>query len=64
MKLNKTFKITYTKLDGESVTRSGKWTEQCRQFVAKAGHACLVYLDLEANDYSMATDKITKWNIK
>jgi len=64
MKLDDNFVITYTKLDGESVTRKGKWTDKCREFVAKAGHACLIYLDLDANDYRMATNKITDWNIK
>ena len=34
----KTFKITYTKLDGESVTRNGKWTDKCKEFIAKQGH--------------------------
>jgi hypothetical protein len=61
---NDTFKITYTKLDGESVTRKGKWTEKCREFIAKQGHACLIYLDLDANDYRMATNKVTPWSIK
>ena len=64
MKLNDYFVITYTKLNGESVTRKGKWTDKCREFVAKKGHACLVYLDLEADGYRMATNKITDWSIK
>ena len=64
MEENKTFTITYTKLSGESVTRKGKWTDKCKEFVAKAGHKCLTYLDLDADDYRMATDKITKWSIK
>ena len=64
MKLDDNFVITYTKLDGESVTRKGKWTDKCREFVAKKGHACLIYLDLDANDYRMATNKITDWSIK
>ena len=64
MKLNDNFVITYTKLDGESVTRKGKWTDKCREFVAKKGQACLVYLDLDANNYRMATNKITDWSIK
>ena len=64
MKLNDYFVITYTKLNGESVTRKGKWTDKCREFVAKKGHACLVYLDLDANNYRMATNKITDWSIK
>ena len=64
MEENKTFTITYTKLSGESVTRKGKWTDKCKEFVAKTGHNCLTYVDLDANDYRMATDKITKWSIK
>jgi len=70
MENNKTFTITYTKQNGESVTRKGKWTDKCREFVAKAGHACLTYLDLGATEekgkdqYRMATNKITDWSIK
>ena len=64
MENNKTFTITYTKQNGESVTRKGKWTDKCREFVAKAGHACLTYFDLDADNYRMATNKITDWSIK
>ena len=64
MELNDNFVITYTKLDGESVTRRGKWTDKCREFVAKKGHACLTYFDLDADNYRMATNKITDWSIK
>ena len=65
MKENKTFVITYTKLDGESVTRNGKWTDKCKEFIAKQGHKCLTYIDLDNNnDYRMATNQITDWNIK
>ena len=64
-KENKTFVITYTKLDGESITRNGKWTDKCKEFIAKQGHKCLTYIDLDNNnDYRMATDKITDWSIK
>jgi len=56
-KENKTFVITYTKLDGESVTRNGKWTDKCKEFIAKQGHKCLTYIDLDNNnDYRMATN--------
>ena len=48
MENNKTFTITFTKLNGESTTRRGKWTERCQEFVAKAGHRCLTFLDLDA----------------
>ena len=70
MKNNETFTITYTKQNGESVTRKGKWTEYCREFVAQAGHKVLTYLDLDAtkekgeNQFRNATDKITAWSIK
>ena len=70
MENNKTFTITFTKLNGESTTRHGKWTEKCQEFVAKAGHKCLTFLDLDATEekgkeqFRMATDKITPWSIK
>ena len=70
MENNKTFTITFTKLNGESTTRIGKWTDKCQEFVAKAGHKCLTFLDLDATEekgkeqYRMATDKITTWSIK
>ena len=41
MEINKMFKITYTKQNGESVTRQGKWTDKCREYVANAGHKVL-----------------------
>ena len=70
MEENKIFTITYTKLSGESVTRKGKWTDKCKEHIAKAGHVCLTYLDLDATEekgkeqFRMATDKITPWSIK
>jgi hypothetical protein len=64
MQNNEKFTITYTKLNGESVTRKGKWTDSCKEFIAKAGHKCLTYFDLDANNYRQATNKITDWNIK
>ena len=70
MENNKTFVITYTKLDGESVTRNGKWTDKCKEYVANAGHKVLCYLDLDATElagvdqYRNATNKITNWEIK
>ena len=69
MEINKTFKITYTKQNCEFVTRQGKCTDKCREYVASTGHKVLCYLDLEATElagadqYRNATDKITKWSI-
>ena len=70
MENNQTFTITFTKQNGESTTRKAKWTDKCREFVAKAGHKCLTFLDLDAieekgkEQFRMATDKITPWSIK
>ena len=69
MENNQTFTITFTKQNGESTTRRGKWTDKCQEFVAKAGHKCLTFLDLDATEekgkeqFRMATDKITDWRI-
>ena len=70
MEKNKTFTITFTKQNGESVTRKAKWTDKCREFVASAGHNCLTFLDFYATErygkeqYRMATDNINAWSIK
>ena len=70
MKTDQTFTITFTKQNGESTTRKAKWNDQCREFVAQAGHKVLTFLDLEATElagkdqYRNATDKITPWSIK
>jgi len=70
MENNQIFIITFTKQNGESVTRKAKWTDKCQEFVAKAGHRCLTFLDLDATEsygteqLRMATDKITPWSIK
>ena len=66
MKENKTFVITYTKLDGESVTdemESGQ--TNVKSLLLIQGHKCLTYIDMDNNnDYRMATNQITDWNIK
>ena len=70
MEIDKTFTITFTKQNGESTTRRGKWTDKCQEFVAKAGHKCLTFLDLDATERygkeqsRLATDKVTTWSIK
>ena len=70
MKNNDTFKITYySNSDKMTITRNGKWTDKCREYVANAGHKVLCYLDLEATElagadqYRNATNKITDWRI-
>ena len=65
-----TFTITFTKQNGESVTRKAKLNDKCREFVAQAGHKVLTFLDLDATElagkdqYRNATNKITAWSIK
>ena len=47
------------------IRRRMKWNDKCKEFIAKQGHKCLTYIDLDINnDYRMATNKITDWNIK
>ncbi len=69
--MTNTFMITYyADKHKKHITRHGKWTEKCQEFVAKAGHKCLTFLDLDATEekgkeqFRMATDKITPWSIK
>jgi hypothetical protein len=70
MENNQKFVITYTKQNGESVTRDGKWTAKCKEWICAKGYACLSYLDLDATEtkgkdqYRMATAKITPWSMK
>ena len=47
MENNQKFVITYTKQNGESVTRKGKWTDTCKEWICAKGYACLSYLDLD-----------------
>ena len=67
MKNNDTFKITYTKQNGDEVERHGKWTDDCKEWICQKGYACLTYLDLDATEehgkdqYRMATHT---WSIK
>ena len=71
MENNKTFYIVYyASKHKKHITRKAKWTDKCQEFVAKAGHKCLTFLDLDATEkygkeqYRMATDKVTTWSIK
>ena len=65
MENNKTFRITYfAKKHGKHITRNAKWTEKCKEFISQKGVACMVYLDLDADGYRTATNKITPWSIK
>ena len=68
MQNNDTFKITYySNSDKMTITRNGKWTDKCREWISNKGIACLVYLDLDkteefgADQYRTATNN---WSIK
>ena len=52
---NETFKITYyAEKHGKHITRTGKWTAQCREWISKAGQKLFTYYDLDNNGYRTA----------
>jgi hypothetical protein len=52
---NEIFKITYfAKKHGKHITRSGKWTDLCREWISKAGEKLLTYYDTDNNGYRTA----------
>ena len=68
MKNNDTFKITYfSNSDKMTITRNGKWTDKCREWISNKGIECLVYLNLDKTEefgtdqYRTATNN---WSIK
>jgi hypothetical protein len=38
----KTFRITYTKANGETITRFGKWDDKCRYWTSKIGETLIL----------------------
>ena len=65
---DKHFKITYySNKDKKHITRNGKWTDKCREWISNKGIECLVYLDLDKTEefgtdqYRTATNN---WSIK
>ena len=68
MKNNDTFKITYySNSDKMTITRNGKWTDKCREWISNKGIECLVYLDLDKTE-EVGTDQYrtatNNWSIK
>ena len=68
MKDGETFTITYTKKDGEKVTRNGKFIlGKCGEWISKAGNKLFTYFDVDQSNnmggdqYRMAKDN---WEIK
>ena len=58
---DKTFRITYKKATGETVTRFGQWTEKCRYWTSKLGEALITYYDLDQKGYRTAKGK---WEVR
>ena len=68
MKDNQTFIISYTKKDGEEVTRNGKFIiGKCGEWISKAGNKLFTYFDIDQSSamggdrYRCARDS---WEIK
>jgi len=68
MKDGETFIITYTKKDGEEVTRNGKFISgKCGEWISKAGNKLFTYFDVDQSNnmggdqYRMAKNN---WEIK
>jgi hypothetical protein len=60
----KTFRITYTKASGETITRFGKWDDKCRYWTSKIGETLITYLtyfDLDQKGYRTAKGK---WEVR
>ena len=63
MKDNQTFIITYTKKNGEQVTRNAKFISgKCGEWISKAGNKLFTYFDVDQSNnmggdqYRMARD--------
>ena len=68
MEDNQTFIISYTKKNGEEVTRNAKFiVGKCGEWVSKAGNKLFTYFDIDQSNnmggdqYRMAKDN---WEIK
>ena len=68
MKDGQTFIITYTKKDGETVTRNAKFISgKCGEWISKAGNKLFTYFDVDQSNamggdqYRMAKNN---WEIK
>jgi hypothetical protein len=57
----KTFRITYKKANGETVTRFGKWDDKCRYWTSKIGEVLITYFDLDQKGYRTAKGK---WEVR
>ena len=58
---DKTFRITYKKSNGETVTRFGKWNDNCRYWTSKVGAKLITYFDLDKQGYRTAKNS---WQVR
>ena len=56
-----TFRITYKKSNGETVTRFGKFDDKCRYWTSKIGAQLITYFDLDKQGYRTAS---TTWKVR
>ena len=68
MEDGQTFKIKYTKKDGEEVTRNAKFIDgKCGQWISKLGNKLFTYFDVDQSNH-MGGDQYrsarNKWEIK
>ena len=68
MKDGETFIIKYTKLNGEEVTRNGKFIlGKCGEWISKAGNKLFTYFDVDQSN-AMGGDRYrcarNNWEIK
>ena len=55
LEINETFKITYfAEKHGKHITRTGKWTDLCKNWISKNGDKLLTYFDTDAQGYRTA----------
>ena len=58
---DKTFRITYTKSNGETVTRFGKFDDKSKYWTSKVGTALMTYFDLDKLGYRNAKNS---WKVR
>jgi len=52
LETNDEIRITYyAKKHGKTITRRGKWTELCKEWVSKTNKKLITYYDLDAQGY-------------
>ena len=58
---DKTFRITYKKANGETITRFGKFDDKFWYWTSKVGNALVTYFDLDKQGYRTAKNN---WQLR